>query len=262
MEGLLPRAPGVELREVDVDGRPATWFEPSPSPSSRRVILYLHGGGYVIGSRKSHSPFASHLAASTGARVLLLDYRLAPEHPAPAAIDDAVRAYRWLSTQGVEPADIVIGGDSAGGGLTLSTLVALRDTDDALPAAGLLLSPWLDLTLSGDSMTTRPDDEIILSREILEYWGGLYRGSLAADDPVVSPLFAELSGLPPLLVQLGTNELLLDDANRVAAKVGDDSALTLSVWPDMFHVWPVLGAGLVPEAQDALDEIAAYLEGL
>lgn len=256
METVLPAAEGVAREDIDAAGTPATWFV--PADPSGTVILYLHGGGYVIGSRKSHSPFASHLAATTSARVLLLEYRLAPEHPAPAAIDDVVATHGWLLDQGVEPSDVVLAGDSAGGGLALSAMVAMRDAAAPSSGAGILLSPWLDLTLSGESMTTKADAELILSPELLAYWGGLYRGELTEEDPRVSPLFADLDGLPPLLVQLGTDEVLLDDATRLAAKTGD-GAVTLRVWEDMFHVWPVLGAGLVPEAQDALDEIAAFL---
>jgi epsilon-lactone hydrolase len=261
MDGVLPRAEGVRFEPADAGGVPGSWLVPEGATS--RTILHLHGGGYVIGSSRSHGAFASHLAAATSARVLLLGYSLAPEHPAPAALDDTIRSYRWLLREIAGADEIVMSGDSAGGGLALAALAELRDQGLPLPRAALLLSPWLDLTLSGASMRARAEEDIVLSPELLEHWGSLYRGDLPADDPRLSPLLGGLDGLPPLLVQVGTREILLDDARRLAERTSDGSVeVTLRVHEDMIHVWPVLGAGVIPEAQGALDEAAAYLADL
>jgi monoterpene epsilon-lactone hydrolase len=258
MELVLPHAPGVTIDDTTVAGRPARWA--TPEGAGPTTILHLHGGGYVIGSAKSHTPFATHLAATVGARVLLLDYRLAPEHPAPAAIDDAAAAYAELLASGIEPADIVFSGDSAGGGLALATIARLRDTLVPLPGAVVLLSPWTDATGDYESMRTKRDEEVILSPELLAHWGGMYAGELALDDPCISPCFGGLEGFPPIHIQVGTRELLLDDARRFAERAtGAGCGVELVVCDDLIHIWPVLGAGIVPEAQEALDRIAAFL---
>jgi monoterpene epsilon-lactone hydrolase len=260
MELILPHAPGVTIDDTTVAGRPARWVTPESAGST--TILHLHGGGYVIGSAKSHTPFATHLAATVGARVLLLDYRLAPEHPAPAAIDDAAAAYAELLASGIEPGDIVFSGDSAGGGLAIATIARLRDTLVPLPGAVVLLSPWTDATGDYESMRTKVDEEVILSPELLAHWGGMYAGDLPADDPRVSPCLCGLQGLPRVHIQVGTRELLLDDARRLADKLTSASVdVDLVVCDGLIHIWPVLGAGIVPEAQEALDRIAAFLRG-
>jgi acetyl esterase/lipase len=259
MEHMLPHAPGVTIEDTTVGGRPARWVIPDGA-SSGTTIVHLHGGGYVIGSAKSHTPFATHLAATTGARVLLLEYRLAPEHPAPAAIDDVAVAYGELLTSGVEPGDVVFSGDSAGGGLAVAALVRLRDTLVPLPGAVVLLSPWTDATGDYDSMRSKVDEEVILTPELLAYWGGMYADGLPFDDPQVSPAFGDLDGLPPVQIQVGTRELLLDDSRRFADKAtGAGVDVDLVVCEDLIHIWPVLGAGVAPEAQEALDRIAAFL---
>jgi epsilon-lactone hydrolase len=258
MESVLVPASGVRREDVDAAGVPATWF--IPENPGRRTVLHLHGGGYCIGSVKSHSAFASHLAARLSVAVLVPEYRLAPEHPAPAAIDDAVAVYRWLLEQGTLPNELVLTGDSAGGGLVLSALVSLRDDEHPLPAGGVLISPFLDLTGAGESARSRAGEDVVLSPEILDHWGSLYRGEIPAGDPLVSPLFADLSDLPPLLVQVGTRELLLDDARRLAERApsfGGD--VRLKIYEGIIHAWPVMGAGLVPEADEAIDEIAEFV---
>jgi monoterpene epsilon-lactone hydrolase len=258
MELMLPHAAGVTIDDTTVAGRPARWV--TPEGASATTILHLHGGGYVIGSSKSHTPFATHLAATTGARVLLLDYRLAPEHPAPAAIDDAAAAYAELLASGIAPGDIVFSGDSAGGGLALTTIARLRETLVPLPGAVVLLSPWTDATGDYDSMRTKVDEEVILSPELLAHWGGMYAGELPADDPRVSPCFGGLEGFPRIHIQVGTRELLLDDARRFAERAtGAGCGVELVECEGLIHIWPVLGAGITPEAQEALDRIAAFL---
>jgi monoterpene epsilon-lactone hydrolase len=258
METMLPTAPDVAIEDTTVAGRPARWL--TPPGAGGTTVIHLHGGGYVIGSCRSHTPFASHLAASLGARVLLLDYRLAPEHPAPAAIDDVVAAYTWLIEAGADPSDIVFTGDSAGGGLAVASLVQLRDAMQPLPAAVALISPWTNMTGGYDSMRTKADEDIILSPELIAYWGGLYAGELLPSDARLSPCLGDLDGLPPIHIQVGTREILLDDAREFADNAsGAGVDVTLEVCDEMIHIWPVLGAGIVPEAQEAIDRIVAFV---
>jgi monoterpene epsilon-lactone hydrolase len=257
----LPLADGVTVEPVRVGELSAEWL--APAGVGNVTVLHLHGGGYVIGSCASHRPFASHLAATLEARVLVPEYRRAPEHPAPAAIDDALACYRWLLESGIEPGQLVVSGDSAGGGLALALALEIQ-RDVTTPAAALvLLSPWTDLTLSGASLTARADEDVILAPETLAHWADLYAGTVGTEDPRVSPLFADLSALPPTLVLAGSREVLLDDAIRFAEKA-DTSAVdvTLEVWDDMIHIWPVLGAGVVPEARDALERITSFVRSL
>lgn len=254
--GFLAPAPDVPVTAVDADGVPTEWIG---ADTAGPVVVYLHGGGYCIGSLGTHRPMLTHLAAAIGGRVLSVDYRLAPEHPHPAALDDAVAGYRYVLASGVPPARIVIAGDSAGGGLCLATLVALRDGGDPLPAAGVCISPWADLTQSGATVHTAAEADPMVRAADLDRWAACYRGRLPADDPAVSPLFADLAGLPPLLIEVGTAEVLLDDARRVAARATDAGvAVSLHVADDMIHVWHFF-AGLVPEADDGIARVAAFI---
>lgn len=255
---LMPPAAEVDVQPVDAGGVPAAWSVPKDDRGT--VVVYLHGGGYCIGSLTSHRPMLTHLATASGARVLAVDYRLAPEHPHPAALDDAVGAYRWVvGTQGVDPARVVVAGDSAGGGLTLATLVALRDAGDPLPAAGVCLSPWADLTQSGSTIAEKADEDPMVRAEDLDRWAGMYAGGAARDSKAISPLFADLSGLPPLLVEVGTSEVLLDDARRVADRAREAGVdVTLTVAEDMIHVWHSF-AGAVPEADEGIARVAAFV---
>jgi acetyl esterase/lipase len=254
----FPGAPDITVTRVDAAGVPAAWVV-APGAEHTRVILYLHGGGYVIGSIDTHRELAGRLSRAAAARVLLLDYRLAPEHPYPAAVEDATTAYRWLLTNGATPARIVIAGDSAGGGLTVATLVALRDAGDALPAAGVCLSPWVDMEGIGESMTTKAHVDPMVRREGLLNLANLYLAGANPRTPLAAPLYADLSGLPPLLVQVGTAETLLDDATRLADRAkaaGVD--VTLESWEDMVHVWQLF-ASMLPEGQQAIERIGAYV---
>src|SRR5690606_2652253 len=236
-------------------GVPAEWIGTGEGP----VVVYVHGGGYCIGSLNSHRPMLTHLAAATGGRVLAVDYRLAPEHPHPAALDDACTAYRWALAQGIDPARTVIAGDSAGGGLTLATLVALRDAGDPMPAAGVCLSPWADLTQSGATMEEKADVDPMVHAQDLDRWTKAYAGGADPASPSISPLFADLSGLPPLLIEVGTAEVLLDDARRVAARAGDVGVdVTTYEGPDLIHVWHFF-AGAVPEADEGIQRVAAFI---
>lgn len=223
------------------------------------VVLYLHGGGYEIGSPRSHRRLAAMVCRSARADGLLVDYRLAPEDPCPAAVDDAVDACRHLQRDGRR---VIIAGDSAGGGLALATLLVLRYAGDPLPAAAVLLAPWVDLTCSGPSMRTRADRDFILDEAGLRAAAASYAGDRPLDDPVVSPLFADLSGLPPLLVEVGDDDMLLDDATRLAERsVAAGVDTTLEVVPEMPHVFHAFDV-LLPEAATAFDRIAQWLDRL
>ena len=246
-------------RLAEMGGVPGEWHEPELG-SKDTVVLYLHGGGYVLGSPTSHRGLAVLMAKLAQARVFVLDYRLAPETPYPGALDDAISAYKGLLENGEMPENIVIAGDSAGGGLTISLMVALKEQGVALPAAGVCLSPWVDLSFSGDSMQTNAKEDSILCKESLAWLGEQYLAELATTDSRVSPVFADLAGLPPLLIQVGSKEVLLDDAvrlNKLAKKAGVDS--TLEVWDGQVHVWQLMSR-LIPEARQALQVIGLFIK--
>jgi monoterpene epsilon-lactone hydrolase len=258
MTGLMQLAPDIVTEPVVVNGVRAEWVS-APDVDEDRVVLYLHGGAYVIGSINTHRDLAGRVSRASGARVLNVDYRLAPEHPHPAAVDDATAAYRWLLDTDHASGDLAVAGDSAGGGLTIATLVALRDKGQPLPAAGVCLSPWVDLEGVGDSMTTCAELDPMVQKEHLLRMAKLYLGTHDPRTPLAAPLYADLSGLPPLLIQVGTAETLLDDANRIAErarKAGVD--VTLEVWDDMIHVFQAFAA-MLPEGQQAIDKIGEYL---
>jgi len=223
------------------------------------VVLYLHGGGYAIGSIKTHRALAANISKAAGVRVLLIDYRLAPEHPHPAAVDDAVTAWRWLLRQGLDPSRMVISGDSAGGGLTMATLIALRDAGEALPACAVPISPWVEMEAVSESWTTRAEADPMVHIEGLKLMADWYLNGQDPRAPLASPLHADLSGLPPLLVQVGDAEVLLDDSTRLVEKAkaaGVDA--TCDVIPDGIHVMHAF-APLVPEATAAIDRLAAFV---
>jgi phosphinothricin tripeptide acetyl hydrolase len=237
---------------------PAEWLRP-PAAVAGRVVLYLHGGGYVIGSPRSHRHLAAAIASAGAANALLLDYRLAPEHPFPAAVDDAVAAYRWLLDQGIAPRHVVIGGDSAGGGLTVATLLALRDASVPLPAGGVCISPWVDLTCSGESYRTKAEADPIVKRGPIEEMARAYLGDRDRRAPLASPLFADLRGLPPLLIHVGSEEVLLDDAVQLSERARQAGVTaTLEVWDEMIHVWHWF-LPMLDEAQAAVDSIGRFV---
>lgn len=255
----FPLAPDTLCADVEAAGVPASWIT-APHARAECVVLYLHGGGYVIGSRTTHRDLAGRLSRAAAARVLLLDYRLAPEHPYPAAVDDTVAAYRWLLRQGVDPARLVIAGDSAGGGLTVAALVALRDAGDPLPAAGVCLSPWIDLEGLGDSMTGKASVDPIVQLPGLQWFAGQYLNGADPRSPLAAPLYADLHGLPPLLVHVGTAETLLDDATRLATRAEAAGVpVTLEAWEEMIHVWHLFAA-MLPEGQQAIERVGAYIQ--
>jgi epsilon-lactone hydrolase len=254
----LPPADDVTASPVEVDGMAAEWVVAAGADAGT-VVLYLHGGGYVMGSLATHRKLAGDVSRAAGARVLLLDYRLAPEAPYPAAVDDAVAAYRWLLAGGVEPEAIAVAGDSAGGGLTVATLLALRDRGLPLPGAGVAISPWADLTLEAASLDGLAERDPVVRGGDLKRYRDWYLDGTDPRHPGASPAHADLAGLPPLLVHVGEAEVLLDDAVLLAESGRRDGVdVTLEAWPDMVHVWHVF-AGRVPESTAAVDRIGAFL---
>ena len=254
----FPVAPDVRHEPVRAGSVPAEWIT-APSAAEGRVILYLHGGGYAIGSIDSHRAMAGSLSRAARARVLLIGYRLAPEHPFPAAVEDSTAAYRWLLGQGVEPARIVVAGDSAGGGLTVATLLALRDAKERLPAGGVCISPWVDMEASGESMTTKAAEDPMIQRDIIERFAAWYVGTAERRAPLASPIYADLSGLPPLYVLVGTAETLLDDSVRLAERARKAGVrVTLEPWDGMIHVWPAF-APMLDEGREAIEKIGDFV---
>jgi len=250
----------VTLTPVSADGVPAEWLI-APGARSDRAVLYLHGGGYVIGSIKSHRYLMQNVSRHSGARTLGLDYRLAPEHPFPAAIEDATRAYRWLLAQGFEPGHIAVAGDSAGGGLTLATLLSLRDQGIPLPAAGVLISPWADLTGTADAVTSRAASDPMVKGEGLFSLADKYLNGVDAKNPLASPVFADLTGLPPLLIHVGGREILYDDSVTLAANARKANVpVGLVDEPELFHVWHAF-APMLDEGQRAVEQIGGWLQG-
>lgn len=249
----------AQVTPVDAGGVPGEWVV-APEADDDRVVLYLHGGGYCMGSPSSHRRLVAALSAQAEARVLSLDYRLAPEHPYPAAVDDAVAAYRWLVAQGIPATRIAISGDSAGGGLTLATLLALRDAGDPLPAAGVPLSAWADLEGTGETMKTKADVDRMIRPDRLKETADWYANGADLRQPNLSPLHGDYAGIPPLLLQVGGAEVLLDDSVRVSERAraaGVD--VTVEVWDDMPHVFQAF-TGLLPEADDAIAKIGEFLK--
>ncbi len=258
MAAMFPVPADVKCEPLKAGTVRAEWIT-APGAHTNRAILYLHGGGYVIGSINTHRALAASLSRSAEARVLLIDYRLAPEHAHPAAVDDAVASYRWLLKQGLSPQRVAIAGDSAGGGLTVATLVALRDAGEKLPACGACLSPWVDLEGLGESMTRLADVDPIVKKDGLLELAALYLGGKSARTPLAAPLYADFSGLPPLLVVVGTRETLLDDASRLAErarKAGVD--VTYEAAEGMIHVWQLF-ASILDEGRESLERIGDYV---
>jgi acetyl esterase/lipase len=254
---IFPVAEGIAIEPVNAGGVPGEWVT-APGARKDAAILYLHGGGYVLGSPDSHRHLVAALAEEASAAVLSLRYRLAPEHPFPAAVEDAVTGYRWLLAQGFSPARIGIAGDSAGGGLTVATLVALRDAGDPRPATGICLSPWVDLTCSAASYPAKADADPMVQRQGVLLFASQYLQGKDPKTPLASPLFANLKGLPPLLIHVGSEEVLLDDAiglDTKATKAQVDSVL--EIWEGMIHVWHVFHP-MLKEGRDAIRRIGEH----
>ena len=242
---VWPVAADVKLAAADIDGVPGEWSQ-VPQSDRSRVLMYFHGGGYCSGSILSHRRMVSEAGRAAGMRTLAVGYRLAPEHPFPAALDDALTAWRFLRQLGIVAARIAVGGDSAGGGLTAALILHLRDAGEELPGCAWLVSPWTDLTMSGATLATKDAVDPLIHKAYLGELADAYLGAKTdRKDPRVSPLYADLRGFPPTLIQVGSAETLLDDATRFAAAAGAaDVPVTLEIWPHMIHAFPLWNAHL------------------
>jgi epsilon-lactone hydrolase len=260
MIAAAPLSPDIVFEQTTLGGVP-TLTSHVPGDAAGRALLYLHGGAYVIGSPQDYRSLTGELGRAAGARVFVPDYRLAPEHPFPAAVDDAMAAYRALLASGASPASIVVAGDSAGGGLALAMLIAARDAGLPMPAGALVVSPWVDLACVGATMTSKACEDPSLRRDGLLSMAKHYLQSAPANHPLASPLHANLEGLPPLLIQVGSAEILLDDAIRLAGVAAAAGVpLRLEVWPDMPHVWHFFQFAL-REGREAIQQAGAWLRG-
>jgi monoterpene epsilon-lactone hydrolase len=259
LAGLFPVADGTEVEPATVGGVKGEWVR---ARRTRRdaVLLYLHGGGYVIGSPASHRNLVAAIGEASRLSAFSADYRMGPEAPFPGAVEDAVAAYRGLLDSGVAPSRLAIAGDSAGGGLTIATLVALREGNVPLPATAVVLSPWVDLSGSGASMRTRAKRDPMVSMDELHKMAAAYLGGADPRTPLASPLFADLAGLPPLLIQVGSEEILYDDTVRLAERAGGAGVeVSVEYWGGMVHVWQAFHP-ILSEGRDAIERIGAYLK--
>ncbi len=257
---MFPVPDGTEIEPATVGGVRGDWVR---ARRARRdaALLYLHGGGYAIGSPTSHRSLIAQLSADTGLCVFAPDYRLAPEHPFPAALDDAVAAYKGLLDSGLAAQNLAIAGDSAGGGLTIATLVAARDKGLAMPACAVAISPWCDLSQGGESFRARATRDPIVAKEGIDKMAAAYLGGADAKTPLASPLFADLKGLPALLIQVGTEEALYDDTIRLKARA-EAAGVEVSAesWGGMIHVWHIFHP-ILSEGRDAIARIGSFVKG-
>ncbi len=240
-------------------GVTAEWVT-AEKASDSRVVLYLHGGGYIIGSPRTHRPLMAELSQASKGRVLGLDYRLAPEHPFPAPVEDSVAAYRWLLKEGYDPARIAVAGDSAGGGLTVAMMVQARYLGLPMPGAAVCISPWVDMEGLGESMETRAAADPMVGKENLLISAKTYLGGSDPRAPLAAPLYADLRGLPPTLIQVGDAEVLLDDSTRLAGIAREAGVeVKMDVWDDMIHVWHLF-APILPEGKQAIAQAGEFIK--
>tara|TARA_B100000676_G_scaffold305798_1_gene360731 strand:- start:54 stop:944 length:891 start_codon:yes stop_codon:yes gene_type:complete len=253
----IPLPDGTTFEAVDAGGVPSEWIQ-VPNVDKKRVFLFIHGGGYYRGSAAATRSAASGISKASGMRCLSIDYRLAPENPFPAAIDDTYTAYKWLLDQEFEASNIVVGGISAGGGLTCALLLKLKEKMEPLPAGAVPMSAWTDLTQSGETMQTNAKTDPVISKAYLDRMAGLYLKGADPKMPLASPLFGEFDGLPPMLVQVGTTETMFDDSQRYAeAAQAAGVDVTFEPWDDMFHGWHS-SAHILAEAQQAIASIGQF----
>ncbi len=256
---MLPIPRGTKFEGVNADGVPAEWISMGEVRQGR-IVLYFHGSGFTMGSVQTHRALTANVSNAAEARVLSVDYRLAPEHPFPAAVEDGVAAYRWLLKNGFSPEGIAVAGDSAGGALAVATMLILKDSGEKLPAACVCMSPVFDCALTGESLETRASVDPMLQRGDLAFMFKNYLGSADPKTPTASPLYGDLAGLPPMLIQAGNDEVLLDDSRRFAERARQMGvSIELDVWDEMTHVWQ-MSAGFVPEAQQAIEKIGSFLK--
>jgi len=254
-----PVADDVRLTTVDCDGVRGEWSL-APGSDTSRVLLFFHGGGYCSGSIVSHRRMVTEAGRTAGMRTLAIEYRLAPEHPYPAAHEDAIAAWQFVRKQGIAAPDVVVGGDSAGGNLSIGLVNRLRKSGESLPACAWLASPWTDLTMSGASLATKDGDDPLIHKGYLEELANAYAPApIDRKDPLVSPLFSDLRGFPPALIQVGSAETLLSDATRFADAAGSANVeVTLEIWPHMIHAWPLWNATL-REGRNALAHAGGFM---
>lgn len=257
---LFRKPRNVRVEQILIEGIYCEWLLP-PKSDKDCVIVYLHGGSYNAGSPNTHRGIAARIGKNSEIPVLSLDYSLAPENPFPAALEDVITVFKWLIEQRkIKPSKIIIAGDSAGGGLTLATLIKLRDENISLPAAAVCLSPWTDLALTGDSIETKAKAEIMITKNELQQSVKLYFGDTDSKNPLVSPLYADLKGLPPLLIQTGTEEIALDDTIRFVEKAKEAGVdVTSDIWSGMWHVFQIYG-NLMPESKKAIEKIGKFIQ--
>jgi acetyl esterase/lipase len=258
MLSSMPLDDDITTERVGAGGVPAEWIA-APGAEEQRILLYLHGGGYAFGSMRTHRVMLAHISRAAKARVLGLDYRLAPENPFPAPVEDSVAAYRWLLANGADPGKIVIGGDSAGAGLMVAVLVALKYIGEPLPAAGVGISSWTDMEATGQSYVNNAEVDPSVSRDRILRIAKLYLGGKDPRAPLASPLHADLRGLPPLLLQVGSIETLLDDTTGLAKRAKEVGVeVEVDIWDDMPHVWHHF-APILPEGQQAIQRIGEFM---
>ena len=255
---VYPPASDVTIFEIDAGGVPCQWITASGVPQDR-LIIYLHGGAYATCSPTTHKDLISRLSLASGTAALGVDYRLAPEYLFPAAVEDCLAAYNWALSHGFEPGNIVLAGDSAGGGLVVSVLLAARDSALPLPAAGVCFSPWVDLECTGESMSVNDHLDAFIKYEGLFARAQSYLGEADPKHPWASALYADLHGLPPLLIHVGSAETLLDDSTRLAILAKDSGVdVSFKIWDDMVHVWQLF-ASVLPEGQQSIDESGEFI---
>ncbi|HIN71243.1 MAG TPA: alpha/beta hydrolase [Dehalococcoidia bacterium] len=248
----------VDVTSVDANGVPAEWVA-APNANDNCAVLFLHGGAYILGSTESNRELAARISKSTRSRVLNIEYRLAPENPFLAAVEDATDAYRWVLDQGIDPAQIAIAGASAGGGLTVAALVSFRDSGSPMPACAVCISPWVDLECIGETMTSKAGVDPMIQRDGLVGIANIYLNGPDPRTPLAAPLHVDLTGLPPTLVLVGTWETLLSDSTRLVEKAESAGVdVTLEQWDEMIHVWPIY-APVLPEGQQAIDRIGEFV---
>ena len=259
MANMIQLSSDVEIKSVTIDGIDATWLK-TPGVEEENLIIYLHGGGYITGSFNTHKDLVQRLSREARCRVITIEYGLAPEHPFPKGLNDVIKIYKWLiNEEKFKPNKIVIAGDSAGGGLTLATLLKLRDLGITLPAAGVCLSPWTDLTFAGESYYDKNIIDPGITLDELMFDARLYLGNEDPKNPYVSPVYADLKGLPPLLIHVGTVEKLLNDSTRIAKSAKNAGVnVTLKIWKEMIHVFQAY-AVLIREGQESIKEIGSYI---
>ena len=256
----MPKPPAdIDFRSERIDGIPCLWVK-AMGAEPEKLILYLHGGGYIFCSaHTTHKDILWRLSVASKCRVIAPDYRLAPEHPYPAALEDSIKVYRWLLDQGYKPENIVIAGDSAGGGLTYGTVLKIRDIGLPLPAATVAMSPWTDLAVTGESVITNLKRDALIPGDVLPEGAQYYLAGASTRDPYASPLYGDPTGLPPTLIQVSKDEVLLDDSRRLAAKYRAAGVpCELELWDGMPHVWQTL-AMFIPEGKTAINRIGAFI---